>query len=635
MHIAARLGGQSYRNKHRWMAAFACVCFTLLLLRALQLQTVEHAHYKAAAIDNITRTISVPATRGFIRDRSGRVIAVGEPAYRVLGVPYLLRDRERWETFVQIMHLSENEARGLRARLDRIPVERQGYSTELFRNITRNQLAALATHAAELLGVDIVDTPLRYYPYDALGAHAIGYLNEVNKDDIEMQPGEFYRAGDLIGRTGIERLLEHELRGKAGVYQILVNARGHVLSRNPTESFPALRRERAPQAGKDVVTTLDMELMKRVREGFRGHPSGAAVVVEARTGRVLALYSKPSYSLNEISQGLTHERFDQLNQNPFRPLIDKTVYETYFPGSIFKPFSAIAALQEGVLAVDSVSDCSGYHTLGHRRFRCTHQHGELTLEQALSQSCNVYFYRLAEQVGIDRIAFHARHFGLGERTGIGINSESSGFVPTRRWYRRKAASKFRLGFALNAAIGQGNTRVTLIQVAMAYAALANGGTLYRPQLIESISASDGQLLHRFRPSVRRHIALADEHFQAIRRGLRGTLVDERGTAHRSYNPKTVPVAGKTGTAQVARRHSQKGEREERIRYLNKDHAWFAGFAPYDEPEIAVVVLVEHGGSGGRTAAPIAITIMNEYLKTSDAPSGPHLAKISRKNLPDA
>jgi penicillin-binding protein 2 len=355
-----------------------------------------------------------------------------------------------------------------------------------------------------------------------------------------------------------------------------------------------------------------MELMAAVDRAFRGHPSGAAVIVEVNTGRIRAIYSKPAYDLNEMSGRLSQRRFNELRSNPFRPLIDKTVYESYFPGSTFKPITALAALGDSVVDRRYRVDCPGYYELGNRRFRCTQVHGEVDMEAALVGSCNIYFWRLAEHIGLARLNRYARQFGFGSPTGVGINTETAGFLATREWFERRYG-RFRLGHTLNAAIGQGNTRASLVQIATAYAAIANGGTLYKPQLIEEISLSDGEVVQRFEPEVSGRIGIEPDGFNYVTSGLFGVVNDPNGTAYNARIEDGVPIAGKTGTAEVSRHTPREGESPQRTWYLNRDHAWFAGFGPADNPRVAIVVLVEHGGAGGRTAAPIGTRILQEYL----------------------
>jgi penicillin-binding protein 2 len=387
-----------------------------------------------------------------------------------------------------------------------------------------------------------------------------------------------------------------------------------------------------PVPGRDLTLSLDMELLRTIERAFRGHPSGSAVVVDVRNGRVRALYSKPSYDLNEMSGRLTAARSVELDENPFRPRIDKTMYESYFPGSTFKPVTALAALQDGVFDPATRVNCPGYYEIGNDRKRCTSAHGEVDMRRAIVQSCNVYFWTVAQEVGLERLNRFSRDFGFGERTGIGINSEATGFIPSREWYAERFG-RFRVGYTLDAAIGQGNTRTTLLQLAMSYAAVANGGTLYVPQIVESVSDPDGRPIEEFEPRIRRRIGVDREHLTYVIDGLYGVVNDPSGTGYDARVEGGVPVAGKTGTAQVSRRAPRPGEDARRVWYFNRDHAWFAGFAPAGDPEVAIVVLVEHGGGGGRYAAPIATQILQEYLggeRTTTASTGADPTVLARR-----
>jgi penicillin-binding protein 2 len=606
-----------FRKRYKWMALAVVVVFGVIVLRMMQLQLLEHDHYDRVARENITRTIGLPATRGIVRDTNGHVIATNRPSYDVYVTPARLAENDV-ETLSTLMGLDAEGRRSLEERLAAVPARRRTHQIRFFTDITREQLAAIQTHSTdlthvegrrEITAVEVVATPVRTYPYRALGAHALGYLNELRGDELaELRPAG-YRLGDRIGRTGIERAWENLLRGRRGYRRILVDADLARSERGGDE--PEVIE---PVPGRDLTLTLDMDLMRIVERAMRGHPSGAVAVVDVRTGAVRALLSKPSYELDAFTAGLSREEYAALRDDPFRPLIDKSIYDAFFPGSVFKPFSAIAALEDHLLDPSERVLCTGSYRYGGRNFPCNVRsgHGEVDMRQAMMQSCNVYFYALAERVGLDRVARVAQDFGLGRRTGIGINTESPGFIPTRTWYDAHDIA-WRGGFALNTAIGQGDTKTTIIQVAMAYAAIANGGTLYVPQLVERISAPDGTVLEELEPRVRRRVHVSRENLAFLIDSLYGVVNDPLGTAYAVRVPNGVPIAGKTGTAQVYQRARLSEEDAARAEYRNRAHAWFAGFAPVESPEVAIVVMIEHGGSGGRYAAPVAVQILQEYL----------------------
>jgi penicillin-binding protein 2 len=598
-----------FRTRYKWMALFVLVSMTSIVVRLFMLQVIQHERWAGEATKNITKIVRLPATRGLIRDYKGHVIADNRPAYNVFVTPRLMGEPQI-EAISDVLSLDAASRRRVRSLLERVPERRRSHFVQAFTDISRDQYAAIETHRREIPGTNVAVMPLRSYPYKSLGAHMVGFLNQVNAEDLKQIASLGYGPGDAVGRGGVERAWESYLRGRDGELRVSVDSRGRELDAHGQTTEP-MRREPVP--GLDLRLTLDMDIMRSAERAFRGHPSGGVVVVDVNTGRVRALYSKPGYDLNELTSGLTHERARELLDDPFRPLIDKTTYESYFPGSTFKPISALAALQDNILPGSTHYDCPGFYMLGKRRFRCSHVHGDVDMHDALVQSCNTYFYRLAEQAGIDRIGNYAREFGLGQPTGIGINAEASGFVPTRDWYAKTHDDHFHVGFTLNTAIGQGDMRVTLVQLAMVYATLANGGTLYIPQLVERVEQADGTLVQEFPPRVRRQVHVDPAYLTYVREGLYGVVNHRKGTAFEARIEGGIEVAGKTGTAEVSKHKANPKDDPRRAFYDQRAHSWFAAFAPADNPVLAIVVLVEHGGTGGRYAAPIAIQVLQDAL----------------------
>lgn len=623
-----------FKKRYKWMALVVVLVFAVLLGRMIQLQLVEGDHYAQIARENITRTVTLPATRGVIRDTNGRIVATNRAAYNVYLTPQYVASTDL-PRIAQLMGLDEEARTRLVTRIREVPARRRTHQIRVFSDVSRDQLAALETHRQDLCArtgsrersvrlpcIELLAEPVRTYPFGQLAAHAIGYLNEMSAEELLRLEEAGYRLGDRVGRTGIERAWESYLRGRRGYRRVFVDVSGHEVDvAVPGDDRPT-RREPVP--GRDLHLTLDMELMRIIDRAFAGRPSGAVVVVDVRTGAIRALYSKPSYDLAAFTSGLSQIEYAELRDDPFRPLIDKTIYESYFPGSTFKPFAALAALENGVIDPEERIECEGSIELGNRRFHCTQVHGDVNMREALVQSCNVYFYRLAERLEQDQLARTALDFGLGRRSGIGINAEASGFIPTRGWYER-IGRRFQRGYTLNTAIGQGDTRTNLVQLAMAYAAMANGGTLYVPQIVERVTSPAGLLVEEFDPRVRRRVHIDQEHLALVIDGLYGAVNERSGTAYDVRIANGVPIAGKTGTAQVSER-VRPGDPGRGARWSQRAHAWFAGFAPAENPQVAIVVLVEHGGGGGTNAAPIAVNVLQEYLgaetpTASAAPGG--------------
>ncbi len=463
MFVSSRSELSEFRRRYRWMKLFVALSFVVLMVRLVQLQLVDGDEHHQQSLANVIRNDSIPAVRGRIFDNKGRVVATSMPAHAVVVTPHYFDMGDGFNKLVEFLGYDEEKTESLREKLTERLINpkdmRRFQQITVAADISQEQLATIKVHQDELPGVSIQDVPVRHYPYGSLSSHLVGYMNEVNVRDIERLRDtveDRYRSGDRIGRNGVERSMEADLRGVRGWRKKVVDARGLPITGAESEGLLPEPRMQEPQSGHDITLTIDMSLQKIVKQALRGHLSGAAVVLEVDTGRVLAATSKPSYDSNLLTKGLTYAQHHALNEDPFRPRIDKAVYENYYPGSTFKPFSAMAALEEGRITADDVFHCSGYHELGHRTFTCPKPHGDLTLAEALTRSCNVYFYNLAEMTGMDTIARYAHEFGFGERTGVGYNSEAPGFLPTKAWYAEKFPGKFRICHTLNASIGQGN-----------------------------------------------------------------------------------------------------------------------------------------------------------------------------------
>jgi penicillin-binding protein 2 len=593
----------------RLMAWLCSIAFLVLVGRLWQLQVLQGEMYLRKSADNFVKDIEIPALRGQIRDHRGRVLADNRAAYNVYVTPRFLT-AESLEKLRGYLSLSPEQAEAVKTRAAATRGLARFRAQLAVEDVSREQMALVATNRQNLPGVQIEAVPRRTYPLGASASHVLGYINEISAAELNSRREQGYRSGDLIGRTGLERQWEGYLRGTPGFERVVVDAKGQRKSAEETRELLQTPRRQDPLPGNNLVLSLDADLQRLAERAFRRYPSGAAVVVDVETGRLLALVSKPGFDPNLLSGRLTFAEESRLNQDPYRPRLDKALREHYYPGSTYKVIPAIAALEEGVISPDERVQCKGYHELGRRWFRCSKFHGRVNMYEALAQSCNIYFYKLGERVGMDRIAKYAREFGLGEPTGLGLNGEVAGFIPTQAWYKEHAPGGFRLGYTLNATIGQGSTKVTVLQLAMLYAAVANGGSLYLPQLVERIDTAAGAPVQEFPPRLRRRVAVKPVNVEALQRALAGTT-HEKGTAY-DARLRDIEVSGKTGTAQV--RKMGKVRSEGQSQFGLGDHAWFVGFAPTRRPQIAVVVLVEHGGLGGHVAAPVAMEIMRGYFE---------------------
>ena len=645
-----------FRKRYKFFALVVVLAFCAVIVRLVDLQLIHGAEYQATAHENIIRRVTLATTRGVIRDAQGKILASSRPAYNVYIVPGRVMpsarplrrsssdDPDSWPKTADTLRLNPDERVRFEERIrnacttdeDRSPCWRPILVRE---DLSRDIVAEVKQHQAELAGADVVNTPVRYYPYKNLAAHALGYVAEIDAETLaRYRPPGYehlsaaerqkvnplgYESGDRIGATGIERAFESTLRGQRGWEKRVVDARGRYRTGPEAERIIDAPARQDPMPGRDLRVTLDVELQQAVEKAMRAQLSGAVVVVEVRTGRLLASYSKPDFDPNDLSGGggkaRIRETFSKLYKDPLHPMLDKAMSGAFQPGSTFKPFSALGALEEKLMAPEDSERCDGYLYFGRRVFHCAHVHGKVNMRDAISESCNVYFFKLGEAVGMDRIARVAREFGLGSRTGLGVNPEAPGRIPTRSWYALRYRGQFRIGFTLNFAIGQGATSVTPLQLGLAYAALGNGGTLYLPQLVRAVETSDGSVEQDFPPRVRQKAKIAPENLARVSEALWAVVNDPHGTAY-PVRDSFLDIAGKTGTAQ---NQSAVPENEDpkRAWYYSRDHAWFASYYPSRAPEVAVIVLVEHGGAGPTIAAPIAVQIVRDYARITAVRAG--------------
>jgi penicillin-binding protein 2 len=609
-----------FRRRYRWMVVVILATFGILVGRLVQLQVIDGDLHRAQARKNIVGDISLATTRGVIRDAHGKVLAANRPSYNVYAVPDQIDMEKIWPRVVSMMALSDTEVEELKKKIkDAKGGPRGSQQTLLKVDVERDVVAALKTHEDDLKGVEVVPVPVRYYPYGELGAHLVGYMREIDPDTLSRVEGRGYRSGDQLGAVGVEGRWESYLRGQRGWRKVLRGLNRKTGREDLEPKYLEEPRRLEPVPGRDVSLSIDIELEKAIEKAMRGQLAGAVVVVDVRTGRLLAALSKPSFDPNVVSGGTgksaVRDAFRQLYTDPLKPTLDKVVSAAYPPGSTYKPFTALAALADGILNPRMRVDCRGGYEYGRRYFRCTGIHRSVDLHEAMVASCNTYFYQIGERINIDRLAKIGLDFGFGVKTGIGVNPEARGRMPTRAWYTRRYGGFFRGGYSLLAAIGQGATTVSVLQLALSYAALANGGTLYQPQVVRSIETSDGTVVQEFPPRVRRMVTVDQDQLSLVKAGLAGVVSEREGTAHEE-SIRGIDMAGKTGTAQVSH-VTPRGVDPDKVWYFNRDHAWFAGYAPVRSPEIAFVVLVEHGGGGGKNAVPIASRVVNDWEKLKE------------------
>jgi penicillin-binding protein 2 len=608
--LAARYDAAEMNTRIALVGLFFVLGLCAVLARMYYLQVVSTEHWTQLANNNFVREIEIPPDRGLIYDARGELVAENRPAYEVWVTPQVFDGtEEQIESLRTILDLPDDAVTRLRTRLE------AGARAEVVvaRDVSRDQIARVLAARDALAGVYVRVSARRYYAYDALGAHALGFVNEVRDDELERLGDYGYRVGDYIGRTGLERAFEPLLRGAAGFERQVVNAQGVEQPEDVRRSLLGDYTRVDPIAGRSLHLTLDMRVQAIVDDAAASSVSGGIAVIDPRDGSILAMFSKPGFNPNAWSGRLSEHEQRLSDNNPFHPMLDKSV-QSYFPGSTYKVITALAALEEGLVDTEHVVECPGYLEYGDRRFHCWNRsgHGPQTLRQALAESCDVYFYEVGLQLGIDRLATYAQEFGFGERPGLGFNGDSAGVVPTREWHETHSPGGFQYGFTVNTSVGQGDTRVSPLQLALAYAALANGGTLYYPRIVDRITNAWGEVVFEYPRRVRRQLPFARENVAEVVAGLSDVLNSPDGTAY-DQRLDYIHVAGKTGTAQVRSLATVRLEGGQVV-FRDRDHAWFVAFAPVENPLVVVSVFLEHGGQGSSAAAPVAIRIIDRYFR---------------------
>jgi penicillin-binding protein 2 len=586
------LSRQIFRRRVLLAALIALLVFTVLLWRAAFLQVDRHAHFSEMAENNRTRTLVIPPERGRIFDDGGRVVADNVATYQAQIVPEDADDLKRELSMLQqVLKLDDDTLHDLK---DRIKFGRSFDPILVKSDLTPVEMAKLAQLQPWLPGVSVESSLKRVYPYRQLLAHVVGYVGRINVADLKRINADLYQGTQYIGKSGIEREYEDDLHGKPGFKTVEVDAVGRVVK--VLNIVP-------PVAGRDIHLTLDVPL-QGIAAAALGPYSGAVVAEDPATGAIKAMVSRPSFDPNLFIDGISHKNYQALLNDPERPLFDRAITATYPPGSTIKPVMALAGMQYGFLDPNKKFFAGPYFQIPgdnhHYRDWRKWGHGWVDLDQAITQSCDVYFYDLAYRMGIDHMHTFLTEFGLGRKTGIDLPGESSGLVPSPAWKRKTKNQSWYPGETVIAGIGQGYMLSTVLQLAQTTSILAESGKRYRPWLVASNEDKE--------PSIE---LKSPSFWNDVRHGMFDVINSPQGTARRIAAPYLI--AGKTGTAQVFTVAQNASYHAKDLAKKLHDHAVFIGFAPYADPKIAVAVMAEHGGSGSGTAAPVARRVMDYYL----------------------
>jgi penicillin-binding protein 2 len=597
--------GIAFTNRAIVAGLLVIVALLVLLARLAQLQIAEHEHFTTLSKDNRVKLVPLPPTRGLIYDRNGVLLAENRPAYSLEMVPEQAQDIEdTLQRLAGIIEISEvdlerfNRLKQRKRRFDSVPIRT---------NISIEEAARFAVHRHRFPGLDIKAQLLRHYPYREETSHVVGYVGRVSKRDLEHIDASNYAGTSHMGKTGVEKSYEAVLHGAVGVQQVEVNSVGRVAR--------VLEHE-PPLPGQDLHLHLDIDLQRVGLEALGEH-NGAVVALDPDTGGVLALVSKPGFDPNLFVEGISSKAYNALQQDPNRPLYDRALRGQYPPGSTVKQFIGLAGLETGHITFDTSVYCPGFYRLpGHQhRYRDWKRtgHGPMDLDAAITQSCDVFYYKLAHEMGVDALSSYLQHFNFGEQTGIDLQGEARGILPSREWKRRNRRQPWYPGETVIMGIGQGYFLSTPLQLAAATAAIANGGTFYTPRLVDYLeSRGERKVRSPIPPNGETIPIVKPEHWDDVRTAMLHVTEGLRGTAKR-IRTEHYRIAGKTGTAQVFTLGQDEEYDEDAISRKHRDHALFVAYAPAEDPQIAVAVIAENGGSGSGTAAPIARKVLDAYL----------------------
>jgi penicillin-binding protein 2 len=591
---------------------FAFFCFSLLAARYVWLQVYRHDHYAAQAEDNRISVVPVVPNRGLILDRNGVVLARNFSAYTLEITPSKLKT-ELDETIDQLSELVEITTKD-RKRFRKLLEDNRNFESSPIRTrLTDDEVARFTVQRYRFPGVEIQARLFRQYPLGAVASHVTGYIGRISPKDViaieERDDSANYSGSDHIGKQGVEKSYEQQLHGITGYEEVEVSAGGRAvrtLSRTPASP------------GNNLILSIDIELQKVVEEAFGDH-RGALVAIEPATGDILAYVSMPNFDPNLFVEGIDQQSWDQLNTSPDRPLLNRPLSGTYPPGSTYKPFMALAALELGKRKPsDAISD-PGFFVLGNHRFRDDKEggHGMVDMRRSIVASCDTYYYLLANDLGVDVMHDFMKPFGFGQLTGIDLENERTGLLPSTAWkrsaYRKREQQRWYAGETISLGIGQGYNAFTPLQLAHAVSTLANNGVVMKPHLVKIIENGTTRERTVTVPKQSYRIPLDQANIDIVKDAMVGVTTEPGGTGYRTFAKAGYISAGKTGTAQVIAIKKNEKYDASKLDERHHDHSLYTAFAPADKPRIAIAIIVENGGFGAETAAPIVKKALDFYL----------------------
>lgn len=598
------------------IANIILVCFGVVLMRLWYLQVYKGEQYHRFSIQNRLRKEIVRAPRGMIYSANDQLLVDNIPRFdAVLTRQYLKNKKETLERLSSILDMGSEE---IKQTIKKHSSQAKYRPIIIKKNISLQEVARIETENAFLPGVSVDTFISREYVDGEVGAHLLGYISEISQQQLPKYRSRDkleYNLGDFIGQFGIEEQMDKTLRGDNGFEYVEVDALGRKKKYINTDNLFQGIKDEMPKPGKNLKLTIDREMQVAAYEALKGQ-SGSVVALDVETGKILTMVSTPAFDPSQFSRGLTTEYWNSLINNEENPLRDRSIQEHFSPGSTFKPFTAITALEKGIIDPSTKIRCHGTYRLGRRVYHSWKRWGseKVNVTDALMQSCNIFFYKAATDMDIDDLSEYGRMFGFGERSGITLPREVSGLMPTKEWKLKRNGIPWQQGETLSCSIGQSYVLVSTLQLANAYAALATKGKLFRPYVVDEVFDDNGKMVKKYEPELIREIKLKDSTWNAVREGLHKVANEPEGTAwwRKGFGNN---MAGKTGTSQVVRASSTEGlySKCSEMPYEFRHHGVFVAFAPYDDPKIAVAALIEHGCGGSTAAAPVVEKVISQYM----------------------
>ncbi len=564
-------------------------CFVVFLINLWYLQIIRGREFEQRALSNCIRSLVEEAPRGEVYDQQGKLLVTNRPAVNFSLIPAEINDFQVLAD--NLNSILSTDSAGI---VDKIKNQRRNpfQALTIKRDLEKDMIVTIEEQKYKIKGALLTIQPERKYLYQNFAAHVLGYVNEISEEELRSPGFSHLSAGDIVGKYGLERYYDSYLRGKKGSKDIEVDALGREINTIKIEK---------PIAGNNIYLTLHSELQQFIENQMVGK-KGAVIVSQPFSGKIIAMASLPDYNPNIFTQQMTVTQWLEIAQSKDYILTNRNIQSTYAPGSLFKLVIALAALEEGIVRVNDRIYCPGYYKVGDLSFQCWREngHGYQNIIEAITNSCNVFFYTIGQKLGIDKINYYAKLVGFGEKTGIDLPGELSGLVPSEEWKRKTFNQIWYPGDTVNISIGQGFLLVTPLQIHNMLSLIVNEGYYYKPYFVEKIVSQSGEIIKEFEPERTNKVDISQNTFRILKEGMKKVV--ESGTG-RSASREEIKIAGKTGTAQ-----NPQGE----------NHAWFVGFAPYDKPEICITVLIEHGGDGSAAAAPVAGDIIKKYFQLKNS-----------------